>query len=276
MTINCNGKLIDLSSPKIMGILNFTPDSFFDGGRYKSDKEILLQTEKMLSEGADFIDVGTYSLRPNAVFVSEDEEVNRMKSVMEILSKEFSDVIYSIDTFRSEVAKVALDNGAAIINDISAGSLDDKMMDVVAKYQVPYIMMHTRGTAQEMTTLLTDYDDLVADILLYFSEKIAQARSKGICDLIVDVGFGFAKTIEQNYVLLQKLDLFQSLGLPHLIGVSRKRMIYTTLNTTADKALNGTSILHTIALQKGANILRVHDVLEAKQVIQLIEKLNQS
>jgi dihydropteroate synthase len=275
MTINCNGKLIDLSSPKIMGILNFTPDSFFDGGRYKSDKEILLQTEKMLSEGADFIDVGTYSSRPNAVFVSEDEEVNRMKSVMEILSKEFSDVIYSIDTFRSEVAKVALDNGAAIINDISAGSLDDKMMDVVAKYQVPYIMMHTRGTPQEMTTL-TDYDDLVADILLYFSQKIAQARAKGINDLIIDVGFGFAKTTSQNYELMQRLELFQQLKLPNLVGISRKKMIYETLDINADQALNGTTVLNTIALQKGASILRVHDVLEAKQAIKIVEKLRNS
>ncbi|HUH52233.1 MAG TPA: dihydropteroate synthase [Flavobacterium sp.] len=275
MTINCNGKLIDLSSPKIMGILNFTPDSFFDGGRYKSDKEILLQTEKMLSEGADFIDVGTYSSRPNAVFVSEDEEVNRMKSVMEILSKEFSDVIYSIDTFRSEVAKVALDNGAAIINDISAGSLDDKMMDVVAKYQVPYIMMHTRGTPQEMTTL-TDYDDLVADILLYFSQKIALARAKGINDLIIDVGFGLPKTTSQNYELMQRLELFQQLKLPNLVGISRKTMIYETLDINADQALNGTTVLNTIALQKGASILRVHDVLEAKQAIKIVEKLRNS
>lgn len=275
MTINCNGKLIDLSSPKVMGILNFTPDSFFDGGRYKSDKEILLQTEKMLSEGADFIDVGTYSSRPNAVFVSEDEEVNRMKSVMEILSKEFADAIYSIDTFRSEVAKAALDNGAAIINDISAGSLDDKMMDIVAKYQVPYIMMHMRGTPQTKQTL-THYDNLVKEILFYFSEKIAQARSKGINDLIIDVGFSFAKTIEQNFELMSKLELFQELGLPNLVGISRKTMIHKTLNIEPQNALNGTTVLNTIALQKGANILRVHDVLEAKQTIKIVEKLRNS
>src|SRR5690554_6800751 len=211
MTINCNGKLIDLSSPKVMGILNFTPDSFFDGGKYKSDAEILLRVEKMLSEGADFIDVGTYSSRPNAVFVSEDEEVKRMKSVMEILSKHFPEAIYSIDTFRSEVAKVALDNGGAIINDISAGSLDEKMMDVVAKYQVPYIMMHMRGTPQTMTTL-TQYDNLVKEILLYFSQKIAEARSKGINDLILDVGFGFAKTIERSEEHTSELQ-----SRPHLV-----------------------------------------------------------
>ncbi|MFA5556257.1 MAG: dihydropteroate synthase [Flavobacteriaceae bacterium] len=272
MTINCNGKLIDLSSPKVMGILNFTPDSFFDGGKYKTDVEILSHTEKMLSEGADFIDVGTYSSRPNATFVSEDEEVNRMKSVMEILSKEFADAIYSIDTFRSEVAKAALDNGAAIINDISAGSLDDKMMDIVAKYQVPYIMMHMRGTPQTKQTL-THYDNLVKEILFYFSEKIAQARSKGINDLIIDVGFCFAKTIEQNFELMSKLELFQELGLPNLVGISRKTMIHKTLNIEPQNALNGTTVLNTIALQKGANILRVHDVKEARQSIKLIKQI---
>lgn len=273
MTINCNGKLIDLSSPKIMGILNFTPDSFFDGGKYKSDAEILYRVEKMLSEGADFIDVGTYSSRPNAVFVSEDEEITRMKSVMEILSKHFPDTIYSIDTFRSEVAKVALDNGAAIINDISAGSLDDKMMDVVSKYQVPYIMMHMRGTPQTMPSL-THYDNLVKEIQFYFSEKITEARSKGINDLIIDVGFGFAKTIEQNFELMSKLELFKELGLPNLVGISRKAMIHKTLSIEPQDALNGTTVLNTIALQKGANILRVHDVKEAKQTIELHKRLN--
>lgn len=275
MTINCNGKLIDLTQPKVMGILNFTPDSFFDGGKYKSNQEILDRTEKMLSEGADFIDVGAYSSRPNARFVSEEEEVNNMQTVLNVLTKEFPDTIYSIDTFRSEVARVALESGAAIINDISAGSLDDKMMDIVAHYQVPYIMMHTRGTPQEMTKL-TDYDDLVADILLYFSQKITQARAKGINDLIIDVGFGFAKTTLQNYELMQRLELFQQLKLPNLVGISRKKMIYETLDTDADKALNGTTILNTIALQKGANILRVHDVLEAKQAVKIIEKLKNS
>lgn len=272
MTINCNGKLIDLTSPKVMGILNFTPDSFFDGGKYKSDKEILNQTEKMLSEGADFIDAGAYSSRPNAEFVSEQEEITRMKSVLEILTKEFPETIYSIDTFRSEVAKVALENGGSIINDISAGSLDDKMMNVVAHYNVPYIMMHMRGTPQTMTSV-TQYDNLVKEILLYFSQKISEARSKGINDLIIDVGFGFAKTIEQNFELLSKLDLFQELNLPILVGVSRKSMIYKTLETQPENALNGTTVLNTIALQKGANILRVHDVKQAKEVIKLVNKI---
>lgn len=272
MTINCNGKLIDLSSPKVMGILNFTPDSFFDGGKYKTDVEILSHTEKMLSEGADFIDVGTYSSRPNATFVSEEEEINRMKSVMKVLSREFPNAIYSIDTFRSEVAKVALDNGGAIINDISAGNLDPEMMDVVAQHQAPYIMMHTRGTPQTMQTL-TNYDNLIHEILFYFSKKIAEARSKGINDLIIDVGFGFAKTIEQNFELMSKLELFRELGLPNLVGISRKAMIYKTLNINQKESLSGTITLNTIALLKGANILRVHDVKEARQSIKLIKQI---
>lgn len=272
MTINCKGQLIDLSYPKVMGILNFTPDSFFDGGRYKTDIEILSHTEKMLSEGADFIDVGTYSSRPNAAFVSEEEEISRMKSVMQILSKEFPNVLYSIDTFRSEVAKVALDYGGSIINDISAGNLDHKMMDTVAQYQVPYIMMHMRGTPQTRQNL-THYDNLVQEILFYFSEKITEARSKGINDLIIDVGFGFAKTIEQNFELISKLELFRELKLPNLVGISRKSMIYKALNIKQEEALNGTITLNTIALLKGANILRVHDVKEAKQVIELVMKV---
>lgn len=272
MTINCNGKLIDLSSPKVMGILNFTPDSFFDGGKYKTDVEILSHTEKMLSEGADFIDVGTYSSRPNATFVSEEEEINRMKSVMKVLSREFPNAIYSIDTFRSEVAKVALDNGGAIINDISAGNLDPEMMDVVAQHQASYIMMHTRGTPQTKQTL-TNYDNLIHEILFYFSKKIAEARSKGINDLIIDVGFGFAKTIEQNFELMSKLELFRELGLPNLVGISRKTMIYKTLNINQKESLSGTITLNTIALLKGANILRVHDVKEARQSIKLIKQI---
>jgi|SRR5690554_188270 len=272
MTINCNGKLIDLSSPKVMGILNFTPDSFFDGGKYKTDVEILSHTEKMLSEGADFIDVGTYSSRPNATFVSEEEEINRMKSVMKVLSREFPNAIYSIDTFRSKVAKIALDNGGAIINDISAGNLDPEMMDVVAQHQASYIMMHTRGTPQTMQTL-TNYDNLIHEILFYFSKKIAEARSKGINDLIIDVGFGFAKTIEQNFELMSKLELFRELGLPNLVGISRKAMIYKTLNINQKESLSGTITLNTIALLKGANILRVHDVKEARQSIKLIKQI---
>jgi dihydropteroate synthase len=273
MTINCNGKLIDVSSPKIMGILNHTPDSFFDGGKYKTEKEMLLRAEKMLLEGADFIDVGAYSSRPSAAFVTEEQEIERLVFVLEILVKHFPEIPISIDTFRSEVARISLENGAAIINDISAFSLDEKMLDVVAHYKVPYIMMHMRGTPQTMQQF-TDYDNLTKDIFYYFSEKIALAKAKGVNDLIVDVGFGFSKTLEQNYELLNNLDFFQQFGLPLLVGVSRKSMIYKALDITPTEALNGTTVIHTIALQKGANILRVHDVKEAKETVKLLQIFN--
>lgn len=270
MTINSNGKLIDVSSPKIMGILNHTPDSFFDGGKYKTEKELLLRAEKMLLEGADFIDVGAYSSRPNAAFVTEEQEIERLVFVLEILVKHFPEIPISIDTFRSEVARISLENGAAIINDISAFSLDEKMLDVVAHYKVPYIMMHMRGTPQNMQQF-TDYQNITKDIFYYFSEKIALAKDKGINDLIVDVGFGFSKTLEQNYELLKNLDFFQQFDLPLLVGVSRKSMIYNVLGVTPSEALNGTTVIHTLALQKGANILRVHDVKEAKETVKLFQ-----
>lgn len=272
MTINCKGELVDLSSPKVMGILNITPDSFFDGGKYKSDADFLNQTEKMLSEGATFIDVGAYSSRPNAVFVSEEEETKRLTPILVLLVKEFPEIILSIDTFRAEVAKAAIDSGATIINDISAGLLDDKMLQVIADEKVPYIMMHMRGTPQTMTTL-TDYEDIVKEMIFYFSERIAAARSLGINDIIIDPGFGFAKTIEQNYEVLQKLELFQMLELPLLSAISRKSMIYKVLGTNAQEALNGTTFLNTISLMKGAKILRVHDVKEAVECVTLFEKL---
>lgn len=272
MTINCKGELIDLSSPKVMGILNITPDSFFDGGKYKSDADFLNQTEKMLSEGASFIDVGAYSSRPNAVFVSEEEEIKRLTPIVALLEKKFPEIILSIDTFRAEVAKAAIDNGAAIINDISAGLLDDKMLQVIADEKVPYIMMHMRGTPQTMTTL-TEYEDIVKEMIFYFSERIAAARSLGINDIIIDPGFGFAKTIEQNYEVMQKLELFQMLDLPLLSAISRKSMIYKVLDTNAQEALNGTTFLNTISLMKGAKILRVHDVKEAVECVTLFEKL---
>ncbi|MFA9191439.1 dihydropteroate synthase [Flavobacterium sp. FZUC8N2.13] len=273
MTINCKGQLIDLSQPKVMGILNITPNSFFDGGRYSSEKEILAKVEKMLVEGATFIDIGAYSSKPSAEFVSEEEELNRIVPVVQLLVKKFPEILISIDTFRSKVAKVCIENGAAMINDISAGNLDDKMLEVIAKYNVPYIMMHMRGTPETMQSL-TVYEDIVKDVLFYFSEKISQARSLGINDLIVDPGFGFAKTIAQNYEIIQKLELFQGLELPILIGVSRKSMIHKTLRITADEALNGTTVLNTIALTKGAQILRVHDVKEAVECVKLYEKIN--
>lgn len=273
MTINCNGQLIDLSKPKVMGILNVTPDSFFDGGRYTNDREVLQRVEQMLVDGATFIDVGGYSSKPNAAAVSVQEEKARTVPVVASILQYFPEAIVSIDTFRSEVAQLCLDQGAAIVNDISAGFLDPLMMKIVANYQVPYIMMHMKGTPQTMSTL-AQYDDLFKEILFYFSERIAAARSLGISDLIVDPGFGFAKTIDQNFELLRHLDLFTSLELPVLAGVSRKSMIHKTLQIKPEEALNGTTVLNTLALDKGAAILRVHDVKEAVETIKLWEKVS--
>ncbi|MGJ8658389.1 MAG: dihydropteroate synthase [Cellulophaga fucicola] len=272
MTINCNGNLIDLSAPKVMGILNLTPDSFYDGGSYKNEKSILLQVDKMLKDGATFIDVGAYSSRPNATNISVEEEISRIVPIVKLLIKEFPSILLSIDTFRSAVAKACLENGATLINDISAGSLDDEMMSVIAAYKVPYIMMHMRGTPSTMQQL-TEYTDVTLDIKHYFAEKIAKARAKGIIDIIIDPGFGFAKTTAQNFTLLQNLDLFKSIDVPILAGLSRKSMIYKTLDTTAANALNGTTALNTIALTKGAGILRVHDVKEAVECIALTNAL---
>jgi len=272
MTINCNGQLIDLSSPKVMGILNVTPDSFFDGGRFISEKLVLQRVEKMLEEGATFIDVGGYSSKPDATFVTSQEEKARVLPIITAIVQHFPEAIVSIDTFRSDVAQLCLDQGAALVNDIAAGMLDPLMLKIVANYKVPYIMMHMKGTPQNMTTLTT-YEDVTKEVLHYFSERVAVARSLGISDIIVDPGFGFAKTIDHNYELLRHLDYFSMLDLPILAGVSRKSMIYKTLGVSPDEALNGTTVLHTIALQKGAAILRVHDVKEAVEVIKLCQKI---
>lgn len=272
MTINCNGQLIDLSHPKVMGILNRTPNSFFDGSRFTTENEILAQVTKMLAEGATFIDVGAYSSKPNAEFVTEEEEMSRIVPVLQLILNHFPETLISIDTFRSAVAIVALDNGAAMINDISGGSLDDKMLHVIAHYKVPYIMMHMKGTPQTMQDLAI-YDDILKEMLLYFAQKVANARNLGISDLIVDPGFGFAKTLDQNYEVLRQLELFQMLDLPILTGISRKSMIYKTLDTTANEALNGTTFLNAFALSKGASILRVHDVKEAVECIKLYNKI---
>lgn len=272
MTINCNGNLINLSTPKVMGILNLTPDSFYDGGSYKNETDIVTKVEKMLVDGATFIDVGAYSSRPNAINISVNEEINRIVPVVQLLVKKFPGILLSIDTFRSAVAKVCLENGAALINDISAGNLDDKMMNVIAEYKVPYIMMHMRGTPETMQQL-TEYTNVTLDVKQYFAKKLAQARALGIVDLVIDPGFGFAKTTEQNFNVLQNLDLFKIMNVPILAGISRKSMIYKTLDTTASNALNGTTALNTIALTKGANILRVHDVKEALECITLFTAL---
>ena len=272
MTINCKGQLVDLSTPKVMGILNVTPNSFFDGGKYKNESEMLSQVGKMLNDGATFIDVGAYSSKPGAEFVSEEEELQRIVPIINLILGYYPETLISIDTFRSEVARVCIENGAAIINDISAGNLDDNMMETIAKYNVPYIVMHMRGTPETMQKM-TSYDNIVKEMLFYFSERVAKARSLGINDLIVDPGFGFAKTLEQNYEVLQKMELFEILELPLLAGFSRKSMIYKTLQSTAEEALNGTTVLNTIALTKGAKILRVHDVKEGMECVTLFNKL---
>lgn len=272
MTINCKGNLIDLSTPKVMGILNITPNSFYDGGKFQEDTIILNQVEKLLNEGATFIDIGAYSSKPNAEFVSEEEELQRILPVLQQIIKQFPEAIISIDTFRAEVAKQSVLNGAALINDISAGYLDEKMLPTIAELQVPYIMMHMKGNPQTMQSL-THYDDIVKEMIYYFSERIFEARKLGINDLIVDPGFGFAKTLEQNYEVMQKLDIFKQLELPVLVGISRKSMIYKLLETSAQEALNGTTFLNAIALEKGANILRVHDVKEAVECVKLFGML---
>jgi dihydropteroate synthase len=271
MTINSNGNLLELTVPKVMGILNLTPDSFYDGGQFASLSTALIQVEKMIADGADIIDIGGYSSRPNATLVSTAEELARILPVIKAIKQSFPDALLSIDTFRAEVAHAALSEGFAWVNDITAGS-DPLMFQTVASFKVPYVMMHMRGTPQTMTTL-TQYTNLLLDIRAYFAEKINQVQVAGITDYIIDPGFGFAKTTEQNFELLNGLQHFQCLNAPILVGVSRKSMIYKSLQTTPDLALNGTSFLHGIALSKGAKILRVHDVKEAVECVTLFRKL---
>ena len=271
-TLNCNGKLIDLSTPKIMGIINVTPDSFYDGGKTVTTEEIISRASKMLSEGATFLDVGGYSSRPGATEISETEELKRVIPVIASLTTEFPEAIISVDTFRSIVAKEAILAGAAIVNDISGGGMDPEMFSTIAQLQIPYILMHMRGTPQTMSAQ-TNYDNVTREVLLFFSERIAIAQKAGINDIIADPGFGFSKTQEQNFQLLNELELFGQLEIPILIGISRKSMICKTLKVTPNEALNGTTALHAIAILKGASILRVHDVKEAVECITLIENL---
>ncbi|CAM3447520.1 dihydropteroate synthase [Aequorivita lipolytica] len=271
-TLNCHGKLIDLSVPKVMGIINVTPDSFYDGGKTFTEKEILKQAEKMLSEGATFLDIGGYSTRPGADEISESEETRRVVEAIEIILKIFSEALISVDSFRSKVAKKAVEAGAAMVNDVSGGTLDAEMYKTVAKLKVPYILMHMRGTPKTMAKL-NDYMNVTIEVLKNLSEKIALARAEGIDDIIVDPGFGFAKTREQSFQILNNLELFQNLDIPVLVGVSRKSMIYTTLEISSEDALNGTTALNTISLLKGASILRVHDVKEAVECVKLFESL---
>jgi dihydropteroate synthase len=271
-TINCKGKLIDLEVPKVMGILNLTPDSFFDGGKYNSEKNAILQTKKMLEEKADFIDIGAYSSRPGAKDISEKEELQRILPVIKSVLREFPEVLISVDTFRSEVAKQCIESGACMINDISGGNLDMKMFKTVAELQVPYILMHMPGTPQTMQKM-TDYTNITRDIIYYFSKKVSQLRDLGINDIILDVGFGFGKTIDQNYELLKNLELFKNLDLPLLTGISRKSMLYKPLDISPEEALNATTVANTISLMKGVNILRVHDVKQAVESIKIVEKI---
>ncbi len=272
MTINCRGNLIDLSNPKVMGIINVTPDSFYDGGKTFSEKEILKQAEKMLSEGATFLDLGGYSTRPGADEISDNDEIRRVVVAIESILKNFPEALISVDTFRSEVAKKGIEAGAALINDVSGGNLDAEMYKTVASLKVPYILMHMRGNPQTMAKL-TDYQNVTVEVLKDLAEKIVLARAEGINDIIVDPGFGFAKTREQSFQLLNNLELFKNLNVPILVGVSRKSFIYKTLDTSAESALNGTTSLNTVALLKGTSILRVHDVKEAMECVKLFENL---
>jgi dihydropteroate synthase len=271
-TINCAGTLIDLSIPHVMGIVNCTPDSFYDGGKLKNDAAVLNQVEKMLEDGATFIDIGGYSSRPDGTDISVEEELSRVLPVLDLITSRFKVKGLSCDSFRESVIEKAIQHGASIVNDISAGLLSEPMLQTVGKAKVPYIMMHMRGTPQTMKAM-TSYENMLVEINHYFSERIAAARACGINDIIIDPGFGFAKTREQNFKLLSDLVLLQAHQVPILAGVSRKSMIYKTLDITAQEALNGTTALHMACLLKGAKILRVHDVKEAVETIQLYKEI---
>lgn len=275
MTLNCRGRLVDLSTPKIMGIINATPDSFYSKSRVATSDDLIIRIERMIAEGVDIIDLGAYSSRPNADHISQEEELNRLLPLVEFIKKEYPDLLISIDTFRAKVADECILRGIDLINDISGGQIDDELLEVIANKEVPYILMHMRGTPQTMMQD-TQYEHLTNELLLYFSKGIQKAKQAGVNDVIIDPGFGFSKTLEQNYQLLNQLDALNSLEVPMLIGISRKSMIYEALNSSADLALNGTTALHMIALSKGANILRVHDVKEAVECVKLHQLLNNS
>jgi dihydropteroate synthase len=271
--INAGGRLIDLEIPKVMGIINITPDSFYKGSRYNSDSEILKAAVKMIEDGADILDVGGYSSRPGASHISNEEESERVLKALKLISNELPEAILSVDTFRADVAgEAVLGCGAHIINDISGGEADCNMFSVIEKLNVPYIMMHMNGNPRTMQNSPA-YDDVVADILRWFGDRIFRLRSSGVKDIILDPGFGFGKTAEHNFEMLRRLNDFSVAGLPLMVGISRKSMIWKTLSVTADDALNGTSVLNAVSLLNGADILRVHDVKEAVQAVKLIGKL---
>ncbi len=264
--------MYDISEPKVMGILNVTPDSFYDGGRHFDTSDALKQVEMMVDAGADMVDVGGYSSRPGAENVSAQEESNRAIPIISAISKEHPALPISVDTFRSEVAIEALESGASLVNDISGGNLDPKMYELISSRNVPYILMHMRGTPQTMAKE-TDYQKVVLEVVEDLQDKVNKLRDLGVNDIIVDPGFGFAKTVEQNYEILKNLEYFKVLNLPLLVGLSRKSMVYKTLDITPEQALNGSTVLNTIALMKGANILRVHDVKEAKEAVKLFSEV---
>lgn len=269
-TLNAGGWLIDLSSPKVMGIINLTPDSFFAGSRKQGVDEALSQAEKMLSEGATFLDLGAYSSRPGADDISVQEECDRLLPVVEAIANRFPEAFLAIDTFRSTVAEAGIKAGAHIINDISGGQLDEDMFATAARLQVPYILMHMKGTPQTMNQM-AHYEDVFTEVYDYFTDKYYQLKQLGVHDVIIDPGFGFAKKPEQSYAIMNRLQDLNLLQLPILVGISRKKMIYGQLGISPEEALNGTSVLNTIALTKGANILRVHDVKEAVEAVKIWE-----
>ena len=274
-TINIKGELFSLDRPVVMGILNVTPDSFFAGSRKRTEAEIAMRIEEILAQGGDWIDIGGYSSRPDATPVTADEEMRRLELGLEILRHDYPSVPVSVDTFRADVARCCVEKyGVAMINDISAGELDPEMFRTVADLKVPYIMMHMRGTPQTMASL-TDYTNLMDEIMLYFAEKVRQLCLMGVSDLILDPGFGFSKTLEQNYELMAHLREFGIFDLPILVGISRKRMIYQLLGGTPEESLNGTTALHTYALLNGADILRVHDVKEAVEAVRIVQKIKE-
>ena len=275
MTINCNGALIDLSTPRVMGVLNVTPDSFYDGGKYTKDTPILKRVESILEQGATFIDLGAYSSRPGAEVVSTEEEIRRSVPITQLIVKHFPEAIISVDTFRAEVAKQNIESGASIINDISGGLLDPDMLSTVGKLQVPYILMHMKGNPKNMQEQ-SHYRNMIKELLYYFSERVAEARAHKINDIIVDPGFGFSKSLEQNFELMAKLDIFHIINLPIFVGISRKSMIYKLLGTQPKDALNGTTSLNTLALSKGAHILRVHDVKEAVECVKIHQMITKN
>lgn len=271
-TINCNGKLLDLTEPKVMGIINITPDSFYSKSRFIGQQNVLDRVTQIVSEGADIIDVGAYSSRPGADHIDENTEWNRLAPVLETIRDYNEALVVSVDTFRSGIAEKAVKQFSVdIINDISAGSMDNRMFEIIAKLHVPYIIMHMQGTPQSMQQN-PNYEHLMREVFYYFAEKVAELNKLGVADIIIDPGFGFGKTIEHNYELLNKLDEFKVFELPLLVGLSRKSMIYRLLKTDAENALNGTTVLNTMALIKGANILRVHDVKEAVELVKLHSK----